>query len=313
MGQHSLHSIVVRQAVLLVVVALCATAGCWEEIEYTGPDPSKVARRQSPPPADAEPAGSAADNSGPQPSPPPVEPRPPAAAEAEDLTASSPAEDFDEPEKAEEDLTSEDILIDDLEPEEMPVADIETTTTLSPPEPEPPVPALSTRRAAWQLGSKLTLAALAHDRGLVPNEVAKWLAEARSAAEMLGTSIAELPEPAAATEGDGGSRRVHDYLFQQGQRIWRELADRHGGNHASLFEVAVKSNVLLVLYEPGSSWGDMLAGSIREAAPAADLPAELWQPLLDTLAKQAPAAEVRTAVRRMHANIEQYLTATAEQ
>jgi hypothetical protein len=215
----------------------------------------------------------------------------------------------------------EDVLFDDSEPEPTTIADAQTAAApATPPEAEPtpassqpePPAAPNTRLAAWQLGSRLTLAALAHDRGLVPEDAAKWFAEARAAAELLGTSVAELPEPAAATEGDGGSRRVHDYLFQQGQRIWRELTDRHGADHAALFEVAVRSNVLLVLYQPASPSVDALANSIREAAPKAELPAELWQPLLDTLADQSPPAAVRDAVRRMHADVEQFLRAPAE-
>jgi hypothetical protein len=171
---------------------------------------------------------------------------------------------------------------------------------------------LATRLAAWQLGSKLTLAALAHDRGLVPKDVAEWFEQARAAAEKLGATVAELPKP-ATTPGDAGSREVHNYLFQQGQRIWRELTDRHGADHASLFEAAVKSNVLLVLYQPGSSAIEPLTSSIREAVPKAELPSELFQPLLDTLARQPPAAEVRLAVRKLHTDVEQYLTEQAEQ
>ena len=323
MGEHSLHSIVAGRVILLVVLALCAAGGCWEEIEYTGPDPAKIARREPRLPADRQPAStdesSARQESPPlatDTAPPELKSAPPASTDAASPTpgpgAKEAQEDADAPDFL-DGLPTDESLIDDLEPEEAPVTETDTTAEPQPPESTPPEPALTTRLAAWKLGSKLTLAALAHDRRLVPDDVATWFAEASSAAETLGTSIAELPEPVAATERDGGSRRMHDYLFQQGQRIWHELTDRHGEDHAALFEVAVRSNVLLVLYEPGSSAVDALANSIREAAPRAKLPPELWQPLLDTLANQSPAAQVRSAVRRMHADVEQYLSREAQQ
>ena len=317
MGKHSLHSTLAAQAIWLGLVALVAGGGCWEEIEYTGPDPSTVDRRPSrlaaksePAPPTTEAVANPVDDSVPQ-VPPPAELEPPVAAtEAAGSQSLSTAEDAAEPEAAEE-LAASDNLFDDVESEQTPAAEVETSTT--PPPSEPPPPAINTRLAAWQLGSKLTLAAIAHDRGLVPDDAAKWFAEARAAADVLGTTVAELPEPAAASEVDGGSRGVHDYLFQQGQRIWRELTDRHGADHAALFEVAVKSNVLLVLYQPGSAAVDALAGSIREASPQAELPADLWRPLLDTLTNQSPVAKVRLVVRRLHADVEQHLAGPAEQ
>jgi hypothetical protein len=289
-----MHSPLARQSVLLCMVALCAGGGCWEEIEYTGPDPSTVAHRQPAPSVDDQPQ---------------AEPTEPVA----DIASTPPAE-------AEQRETAEDVTVNktpivETESEATPLAEVERTTAIEPeiekPEPAPEAPALTTRRAAWQLGSKLSLAALAHDRNLVPADVAIWLNEARSAAELLGTSVDELPE--ADGDDEAGSQGVHDYLFQQGQRIWRDLSDRHGGDHAALFEMAVKSNVLLVLYEPESPSVQALSTAIAEAGPKAELPAELWQPLLDALANQLTAAQVRAAVRRLHADVDQYLSAEAEQ
>jgi hypothetical protein len=301
-----LHSIVVRRGVLVLAALLCVAAGCWEEIEYTGPDPTKIARRQPRAPAESEPSDSMAAAPTPQRPSLPEESTSPDDAAHPQAASPTPSQRTSPETAAPPHDAAEEVLIDDLEPEETPPAEIEKAAP--PAASEPAAPARTTRSAAWQLGSKLTLAALAHDRGVVPNDVAKWLAQARAAADLLGTSIAELPDPATADEIDGGSRRVHDFLFQQGQRIWRELSEKHGADHAALFEVAVKSNVLLVLYQPGATWGDLLASSIRDAAPTAELPADLWQPLLDTLARKSPAGEVRIAVRRMHANVEKYLS-----
>jgi hypothetical protein len=313
MGQHRLHSAFIIRAILVGMIALFA-GGCWEEIRYSGPDPS-LARRRPDRQAEPESTASTTDGTGAgdntvteQPSPSEQETPP----ESTDV-ASAPIDEVEQPEvvetETEEEAPPENISIDESVAEPTPPPAIENEPA---PEAPPPDPALATRLAAWQLGSKLTLAALAHDRGLVPDDVASWFSQARTAAEKLGTSVADLPAP-ASSPGDAGSRTVHDYLFQQGQRIWRELTDHHGADHAALFEAAVKSNVLLVLYQPGSPSVEPLTNSIRDAASKANLPAELFQPLLDTLAQQSPAAAVRVAVRKLHTNIERHLSQQAEQ
>jgi hypothetical protein len=106
---------------------------------------------------------------------------------------------------------------------------------------------------------------------------------------------------------------VLNYLFVQGQQIGRDVAARHGADHASLIEVAVKSNLLRVLYSPGAATTAAISGAIAQAAPRAELPASLWQPLLDLLAAKADPAEVRQAVQSFHAEVERHLSPAAEQ
>jgi hypothetical protein len=78
-------------------------------------------------------------------------------------------------------------------------------------------------------------------------------------------------------------------------------------------EVAIKSNLLRVLYSPGSAPTEAISGALAQAAPRAGLPAELWQPLVDLLAAKADAAEVRKAVQSFHAEVERQLAPAAEQ
>jgi hypothetical protein len=168
-------------------------------------------------------------------------------------------------------------------------------------------------RAAWLLGSRMSLAALAHDRGVAAQNVPVWFADARSACTFLGTSIDELPEPAAANDTSPVSQQAFNYLLVNGQRIGRELEKHQGLEQSAIFEIALKSNLLLLLYTPGTSAGDSIATAISKAAPLAKLPAELWQPLVDALNKHKSQQDVRTAVRTMHSDIERYLAQSVEQ
>jgi hypothetical protein len=147
---------------------------------------------------------------------------------------------------------------------------------------------------------------------MATNSIPTWLDEAHSACKVVETTVPELPEPAAAGDTSLASRQVIDYLLEQGQRIGRELAKRYGPEQAALFEVALKSNILLLLYSPGSDATNSISAAISRAAPQAKLPDVLWSPLVDRMNKKASLEDVRAAVRQMHSDVDGYL-ANAEQ
>jgi hypothetical protein len=171
----------------------------------------------------------------------------------------------------------------------------------------------NTRLAAWQLGSGMSLAALAHDRGVAKDKVPAWFAQAQSAAKQLGVTVAELPTPAPPADTNPASKQVMNYLLVDGQRIGRELTKQYGPATSALFEVAIKSNILLLLYAPGSTEGASIADAVSDAAPRAKLPGDLWKPLVDQLDRQLPASDVRLAVQKLHTDVGEYLKGAAGQ
>jgi hypothetical protein len=153
---------------------------------------------------------------------------------------------------------------------------------------------------------------LANDRGVAAEIVPKYFDNSKRLAASLGSAVDDLPARGLAGEGQLASRPVLNYLFVQTQRLGRDLAQQFGADHTALCEVAVKSNVLRVLYSPGSQSTEPLAAAIGQAAQRAQLPANLWQPVLDLAAAQRDGAEVRRAVQTMHTEVERYLAGRAE-
>lgn len=307
----------------MLLATSCLLAGCWQEIEYRGPDPSAVTHRQPPvAPVDSDTAqdGTTKINA-------PVE-------TAEDTTAAGEdfAEEFadslaEEPLPPDSSVSAEPTLPETIESEPKTPA-IASLDPVESTEPEPtdaaanpvaatvetptsPTNSVNTRLAAWRLGSNLSKAALAQDLGVATENIDGWFQEARAAADSLDTSLADIPAR-TDTEEASLSRGTLNYLFLQGQQVGRDLAGRHSADHAALFEVAVKSNLLLVLYKPGSSAANAISTAIAGAAPRANLPPELWQPLLDTISTQTPPARVQAAVRQLHADVDKHLAAPAE-
>jgi hypothetical protein len=268
---------------------LCLLVGCWQEIEYRGPDP--VNSRQGPPAAASR---------------EPIEQTPSDSTEPARFSDSG-----DSNQAPQADLPADEPPLNEHQDTQPTTTDTQATTISATVEDAPPSQTVSTRRAAWLLGSKLSLAALAHDRGVAADEVPSWFQEARSMAELLKVSLAELPEP-PATRGGDASREVLTYLLEQGKQIGGELATSQGLDHAALFEVAMKSNLLLVLNKPGSSAVNHISAAIAKAAPTAELPPALCRPLLDTLAGGSPSEAVRAAVRQLHADVDRHLSAAGE-
>jgi hypothetical protein len=165
----------------------------------------------------------------------------------------------------------------------------------------------SSRRIAWLLGNKLSLSALANDRGGAEDETAKLFGQAQTLAEMLDVKVGDLPPSRAPTPANANFDRAIQYLFTQGQPIGRALAAKYGDDHAALFELAVKSNILLALYRPHTSMVGALSSAIEQAGGRAGLPVELWQPLMDALANNAPVDELRQTVYHMHSAVDHYL------
>jgi hypothetical protein len=175
-----------------------------------------------------------------------------------------------------------------------------------------PVSPTQADHTAWMLGSRLSLAALANDRGIAPEDVPKWFAEAQQLAAELKVPVAPLPEKPVDAEDEAASKAVIAYLLDQEKAIGAELERSGGLEMSALFRLAMRSNLLLVLNTRGSKAVDTIARSIEALGPRTGLPTELWQPLSDMLKEQASPAAVRTAVRQMHTDVGRQL-ARAEQ
>jgi hypothetical protein len=269
---------------------LCLLAGCWQEIEYRDSDPVSSQQAQ-------------ASDTGQE----PADQTPTRMAEPASFSESGDRRDVP---LADASTTG---TPNPIETKQLPTTDAETQTVPAAVEDVLPPESVNTRRTAWILGSNFSLAALAHGRGIAADKVPVWFQDARDAAETLGTSLAELPERPAASDSETTSHQMLSFLFDQGKQIRDDLTTRHGIDHAALFDVAVKSNLLLVHYAPGSSAASQISTSIAEASPHAKLPEDLWRPLLDMIAGGEPPAAVRTAVRKMHADVENHLSAAVEQ
>jgi hypothetical protein len=158
--------------------------------------------------------------------------------------------------------------------------------------------------AAWRLGDRLSLAAFLFARGGQDDAAERLMSSIKPIAETMGIAIAPFPTRAATDVDTYGEVIV--YLVEgPGAETGRALAAKFGKDAGLLYDAAIKSNLLLLLYEPGDDHG--LGGVIRSRMSEAGLPERLWIGVIEAIDTKAPQSELKDAVFKMHEGIASYL------
>ena len=165
-------------------------------------------------------------------------------------------------------------------------------------------PAESIAAAAWRLGDRLSLAAFLYARGGQDEAVTQLLSSIKPIAEAMGVTIAPFP-PRAATDVDTYGEVIVYLAEGAGAETGRALAAKSGKDAGLLYDAAIKSNLLLLLYEPGDDHG--LGGLIRSRMSEAGLPQQLWIGVVKAIDSKASQSELKEAVLKMHAAVASYL------
>ena len=166
-----------------------------------------------------------------------------------------------------------------------------------------PAPSL---QMAWTLGSRLSLAAVLYDRGASAEEVNKVFAQASAIGKAMGVDVPPLPS-GTGTKAENSAEVLAYLLDKAGGPIARVLNDKYTKAHSDLFELAVKSNMLLMMYGPGDKSAVTIASVIERNGPRVMLPVILWKPVVDLVRGGATYKEVRDAVFKMHTDIAAHL------
>jgi cytoskeletal protein RodZ len=164
---------------------------------------------------------------------------------------------------------------------------------------------------AWQLGSQWSMGAAIYAKGQPAERYQSILEHAESAAHSL--NIEFKPLPYVVINSDPVATVVTYLLDDQGSRLTEVLARQHGVRHAALLELAIRSNLLLLVYSPQNmakdkgllskeqfqTWVDRLT----ELVGSSQLSESIGQSLLDQLRSSAPYVDVKRAVFKLHKQV----------
>lgn len=163
----------------------------------------------------------------------------------------------------------------------------------------------SGKAIAWNLADKLSMAAILYD--LKGTETSDSLSKAKILAAEVGAVVPMFPVKTGEKSKDTAA--ILAYLLSDvGKNVGGNVKTKYGQKEAALFEMSLKSNVLLLLYAPGDSMGKTVAKVIRSNAKIADLPENLWLPTVTKIESDASFDDVKDAIMEMHTDVSQYLS-----
>jgi hypothetical protein len=320
---------------IAIALAALASAGCWQEIQYhapaevadaNSPDGAAAARDETANGGAAS-AGEGSTTGVPSTEMPPGDAggatdggtsgdagstaeagTPPDAGAAEDPTADdglTPGELFgnDESDGTDEgagETAPADAGSADAAPIESAPVDA-NPGDVPPIEVTPPVEAAVTpaeRRDAWTAASDWALAAGVRAVGKPADQYQPYLARAQAAAEALGIRLPELPEASAGAEGRVAIAATA-LREGEGAELAAAIAERLDNQAGAAARLALLTHALLLSYSPRAVSAEdaaELGRQLAAAGEAAQLPAELWQPLARLLDQQADFPAVKAAV-----------------
>jgi len=145
----------------------------------------------------------------------------------------------------------------------------------------------------YMLGQKLSQAAMVNGRA-APDVVARTFKAASTIADItLKAKLAPLPPVTGDKAGDGASN-MHYLLKEQGAELGKQIKADFGEAAAATYELAVKINMLPMLYidDPKDTMGDTMAEVFGRLATRAKLPESAMGPIIAKLKARAPMNEV---------------------
>ena len=154
---------------------------------------------------------------------------------------------------------------------------------------------VSYQQQAWELGNNLSLAALlnaaSNDSGLV----GRALASAKMNAKNLKINLPELPAKTGDKIKDNAAA-LYYLLNTTGMPIMKILTETFGAKHAALFELACKTNILILLYDPDGKETAAILGVIDKRHNAAGLPSSTFSGLKRLIAARSGSEEIKKEI-----------------
>ena len=165
------------------------------------------------------------------------------------------------------------------------------------------------KAAAWRIGDHMSLAGLLYAQGGEEANVKELIDSVKPLTEAMKITIKPFP-PHGANHIETYAAVIEYLIKGDGAEIGRQIGNGFGKEAGTLYEIAVKSNLLILLYEPGNDQG--IADVIQSRCTEVGLPNNLWFDLVNTVRGSASKEDVKNAVFKMHDDVAAYLGERAQ-
>ena len=166
------------------------------------------------------------------------------------------------------------------------------------------------RLYTWKLGVKLSKVAWVYYKGASPDVYQKELDACKQlATQGLDTSVPAFPE--RKSNATAAEVQALKYISDVGAKpIARDLAKKFGNEMAGLFELAMKADLAVRLYQSGKkddSLNISLQTGLADAGKRSGLPEKLWQPLVQAIKDDSSHDAVKEAVELLDKQVTEHL------
>jgi tetratricopeptide (TPR) repeat protein len=154
---------------------------------------------------------------------------------------------------------------------------------------------VSYQQQAWDLGNNLSLAALLNAASSDSGLVGRTFTSAKINAKNLKINLPELPLKTGDKIKDNAAALSY-LLNTTGMPIMKILTDTLGAKHAALFELAFKTNILILLYDPDGKETAAIVGVIDKRHNTAGLPSSTFSELKRLIAARSGSEVIKKEV-----------------
>jgi hypothetical protein len=128
----------------------------------------------------------------------------------------------------------------------------------------------------------------------------------RLLAQSIGKQLPEYPELTGSRAENQGSL-LRFAVKTVGSPYAKAVRDKYDDKHMQLFEMGLKSNLLLLIYQPGQSSAKSIGRAITKAAEANDIPQGIWGELVAAIDAGSPFAEIKSLVLALNRDVSRHL------
>ena len=158
--------------------------------------------------------------------------------------------------------------------------------------------------AAWLIGDRLSLAAIVYAQGGAEDFTNGQIAGAKQVADSVGVTIPPLPSR-GENKVENLARTIRYLIKGDGAQLGLALGRKYDQRDAVLFELAVKSNIALIMYSPDDP--SAFPEVIRSRSESIGLPPELWSGVVTAMLNKKSQDDAKHAIIKMHEDVAQYL------
>ena len=164
---------------------------------------------------------------------------------------------------------------------------------------------------AWDMGSYLGLATALYHANADASATKKVMERAQMLAEGIGEELPEFPAASGNRAVDQGTL-LRFAIKKAGSPYARTIRDRYGEKPMRLFEMGLKANLLLLIYQPGQDSVNSIADTIETSAEANDIPRDVWGDLVDAIRAKASFADIKRHVIALNRDVRGHFAESPE-